>query len=226
MPGACSEHFALALKILSRAAHLADSRQFNQGVSMKKVLFSLCFLGNLVYASELQIYDEQKSVLLQQTSDQKEIAACLNAIGVRFEQWEAAQPLTPSSSGEEIQEAYMVDIQRLKEENGFQSVDVIRMYPDHPQKVEFRQKFLNEHTHDEPEIRFFVEGSGLFFLHVGESVYSILCEKGDLISIPQNYRHWFDMGTDPFFTAIRFFTRTEGWIAHFTDDPIAQTFAH
>ncbi|HSX03372.1 MAG TPA: hypothetical protein VLG76_01440 [Rhabdochlamydiaceae bacterium] len=191
---------------------------------MKKTVLSLCSIVNLVSASQLQIYDEHKSMLLRQTSDQKEIAACLNTIGVRFEQWEAAQPLTPSSSGVEIQEAYKVDIQRLKEENGFQSVDVLRMSPDYPKKVEVRQKFLNEHTHDEPEIRFFVEGSGLFFLHVGEKVYSVLCEKGDLISIPQNYRHWFDMGTDPFFTAIRFFTKTEGWIAHFTGDSIAQAF--
>lgn len=191
---------------------------------MKKVLIALCSLVSLVSASQLQVYDEQKSELLLQTSDQKEIMTSLNAIGVRFEQWEAAQPLTPSSSAEEILEAYSADIQRLKEENGFQFVDVLRMSPDHPKKAEIRQKFLNEHTHDEPEIRFFVEGSGLFFLHAEGKVYSVLCEKGDLISIPQNYRHWFDMGTDPFFTAIRFFTRTEGWIAHFTDDPIAEAF--
>ncbi len=134
---------------------------------MKKVLLSLFSLASILSASELQIYDEQKSMLLRQTTDQKEIAVCLNAIGVRFEQWEATQPLTPSSNGEEIDEAYKLDIRRLKEENGFQSVDVLRVSPDHPKKVELRQKILNEHTHDEPEIRFFVEGSGLFFLHVG-----------------------------------------------------------
>ena len=191
---------------------------------MKKILLSLCSLASLAYASQLEIYDDRKITLLQQTSDQKKIAAFLNAIGVRFEQWEATQPLTLSSSGEEIQEAYGADIHRLKKENGFQSVDVLRMSPDHPKKVELRQKFLNEHTHDEPEVRFFVEGSGLFFLHVDGRVYSVLCEKGDLISIPQNYRHWFDIGTDPLFTAIRFFTRTEGWIAHFTGDPFSQQF--
>ena len=191
---------------------------------MKKILLSLCSLASLTYASQLKIYDDQEVVLLQQTSDQKEIAAFLNVIGVRFEQWEATQPLTSSSSGEDIQEAYRADIALLKEENGFQSVDVLRMSPDHPKKGELRQKFLNEHTHDEPEVRFFVEGSGLFFLHVDGCVYSVLCEKGDLISIPENYRHWFDMGSDPFFTAIRFFTKTEGWIAHFTGDAIAQEF--
>lgn len=193
---------------------------------MKKFLLSLCSLASLASASQLEIYDDRKTVLLQQTSDQKEIAAALKEIGVRFEQWEASQPLMLSSSGEEIQEAYRADINRIKEENGFQSVDVLRMSPDHPKKGELRQKFLNEHTHDEPEVRFFVEGSGLFFLHVDGRVYAVLCEKGDLISIPENYRHWFDMGTDPFFTAIRFFTRTEGWIAHFTGDPVSQAFVN
>lgn len=193
---------------------------------MKKMLLLLCSLVGLVSASQLEIYDDRKEVLAKQTADPKEIAALLNTIGVRFEQWEATQPLTPVSSSEEIQEAYRADIQRLQEENGFQSVDVLRMSPDHPKKGELRQKFLNEHTHDEPEVRFFVEGSGLFFLHVDGRVYAVLCEKGDLISIPQNYRHWFDMGKDPLFTAIRFFTRTEGWIAHFTGDPISQEFVH
>ena len=190
---------------------------------MNKVLLSLFLLVNLAFASRLQIYDEQKNMLLQ-TCDPHEIATCLNAIGVRFEQWSAAKPLTASSSEQEIKAAYAEDIQRLQKENGFQSVDVLRMSPDNPQKAQLRQKFLNEHTHDEPEVRFFVEGSGIFFLHVGTQVYEVLCEQGDLISVPENYRHWFDMGAEPLFTAIRFFTRTEGWVAHFTDNPIAQDF--
>lgn len=193
---------------------------------MKKIVPLFFAFISLVSASQLKVYDDRDRILIQDTSDQKEMAGFLHAIGVRFEQWDASQLLTLSSSGEEIQSAYQSDIDRLKEENGFQSVDVLRMSPDHPKKEELRQKFLNEHTHDEPEIRFFVEGSGLFFLHVDGRVYSVLCEKGDLISIPKNYRHWFDMGEDPFFTAIRFFTRSEGWIAHFTGDPISQGFIH
>ena len=42
---------------------------------------------------------------------------------------------------------------------------------------EMRQKFLNEHTHADFEVRFFVDGSGLFYLHVGDRVYLVLCEK-------------------------------------------------
>ncbi len=178
-----------------------------------------------LHASQLKVYDDATFVLLEESTDPKSIAYFLDGIGVRFEQWEACEHLAPTSSSEEILEAYSHDIQLLKEANGFLAVDVLRMLPNNPNKETLRQKFLNEHIHNEPEIRFFVEGSGHFFLHVGAKVYSVLCEKGDLISVPENYRHWFDMGEEPFFTAIRFFTKPEGWIAYFTGDLISENFS-
>ncbi len=190
----------------------------------KTIIVSFCCLLNSMYASELKVYDDEQFDLLQQTSDPEKIANLLNPIGIRFEQWIATQDISKSSSEDEIKQAYKDDIERLQRENGFQSVDVLRMVPNHPKKLELRQKYLNEHTHDEDEVRFFVQGSGHFFLHVEGKVYSVLCEQGDLISIPPFYRHWFDMGTDPDFTAIRFFTRMDGWIAHFTNDPISLHF--
>jgi 1,2-dihydroxy-3-keto-5-methylthiopentene dioxygenase len=192
------------------------------GEFMCKLWVFLSSLMNVALASELAIYDDQSMVLLQRTADQREMSVLLAEIGVRFEQWEASQPLSCNASEEEIRKAYREDIDRLTEENGFQSVDVFTISPDHPKKIELRQKFLNEHTHDEPEVRFFVEGSGLFCLHVDGCVYSVFCEKGDLISIPENYPHWFDMGAEPLCTAIRFFTKPDGWIAHFTGDSISQ----
>ena len=110
------------------------------------------------------------------------------------------------------------------EEGGFKSVDVISLSPDHPDKDEFRQKFLKEHTHTDDEVRFFVSGSGLFSLHVNEKVYELLCTQGDLISVPDGTRHWFDMGPNPSFACIRIFTNTEGWVAHFTGSDIADRF--
>ena len=104
------------------------------------------------------------------------------------------------------------------------SVDVLSMQPDHPQKEALRQKFLDEHTHSEDEVRFFVEGQGLFCIHKGGRVFLVLCEKGDLISVPEGTPHWFDMGPQPRFTAIRLFTNKEGWVAHMTGDDIASRF--
>ncbi len=143
---------------------------------------------------------------------------------MRFERWAAAAPLADDASQDEVIAAYRADIERLMAENGFQSVDVISLHPDHPDKVALRQKFLNEHTHTEYEVRFFVDGQGLFYLHLGDKVYTVLCEKGDLISVPAGATHWFDMGANPRFKAIRLFTNTDGWVANFTGNDIAGAF--
>ena len=109
-------------------------------------------------------------------------------------------------------------------ERGFKTVDVVSIAPDNPQREAMRAKFLDEHFHKEDEVRFFVAGSGLFTLHVGDKVYEIKCEQGDLIAVPDSTMHWFDMGPEPSFVAIRFFTEPDGWVGHFTGTDIAQKF--
>ena len=125
---------------------------------------------------------------------------------------------------ETILASYRPEIDRLVQEAGYQSVDVVNLYPDHPDRVALRQKFLNEHTHGEDEVRFFVEGAGLFCLHLNQRDYAVLCVKNDLISVPAGTLHWFDMGSHPRFTAIRLFNNPDGWIARFTGDSIAERF--
>jgi 1,2-dihydroxy-3-keto-5-methylthiopentene dioxygenase len=48
---------------------------------------------------------------------------------------------------------------------------MISVRPDHPDKVALRNKFLAEHTHDDFEARFFVDGHGLFYVHPDDKVY-------------------------------------------------------
>lgn len=157
-------------------------------------------------------------------TDYPTIAKVLNGIGVEFERWEASQPLNKDATQDEVLSAYKSSINKLNEKYGFKSVDVVGLNPDHPDKDTMRQKFLSEHTHADFEVRFFVEGSGLFYLHVGDKVYTLLCEKGDLISVPANTTHWFDMGTKPYFKCIRFFTTPDGWVGNFTGSEIAKQF--
>lgn len=158
---------------------------------------------------------------LWQSRDAEEIRAQLNAQGVRFERWEADRDLGAAPDAQTVIAAYQHAIDRLVQEKGYQSWDVISIRPDNPQKEAMRGKFLNEHTHGEDEVRFFVEGAGLFCLHIGDKVYQVLCEKNDLISVPAGTPHWFDMGSQPCFTAIRIFDNPEGWIAQFTGNDIA-----
>lgn len=153
------------------------------------------------------------------------IAHHLHPLGIRFEQWSANQAIQAGDSQEATIAAYQADIDRLIAEAGYQAVDVVSLTADHPQKDAFRQKFLAEHTHSEDEVRFFVDGQGLFSLHLGDRVYEVLCEKGDLIGVPAHTPHWFDMGPNPNFVAIRLFNNPEGWVANFTGSEIAQSFS-
>ena len=174
--------------------------------------------------SLLAIYPESADGQPQIIEEPAAIAGQLKAIGVQFEQWRADQPLAADADQQAVMAAYQQDIDRLNQQYGFQSVDVVALRPDNPNKAEFRQKFLAEHTHADFEVRFFVDGRGLFYLHVGDQVYLVLCEKGDLISVPANTTHWFDMGENPDFKCIRLFTTEEGWVGEFTDSDIASRF--
>lgn len=174
--------------------------------------------------SELRIYAEHDAALLAVHADYAAISHELGGQCIRFERWQAHQALADDASQDVIIAAYRQDIDRLMVENGFQAVDVVSLTPSHPDKAAFRQKFLHEHTHSEHEVRFFVDGHGLFYLHLGDKVYAALCEKGDLISVPAGVTHWFDMGPNPFFKAIRLFTNPAGWVAHFTGSTLADRF--
>ncbi len=171
--------------------------------------------------SSLLVYqDNDFSQPQKLTHDGEEITAQLRGLGIRFERWETRN-LPEDATPALVLEAYASEIQKLKEENGFATADVIRLTAEHPQKTEFRKKFLDEHQHSEDEVRFFVEGEGLFYIHADAQVFVVHCVRNDLISVPNGTRHWFDMGPEPNFTAVRLFTNPEGWVAQFTGSDIA-----
>ncbi|MGH8380641.1 1,2-dihydroxy-3-keto-5-methylthiopentene dioxygenase [Pseudomonas sp.] len=145
----------------------------------------------------------------------EDIAATLAEQGVRFERWQASTPIQPGASEQEVIGAYQQSIDKLMAEQGCIHADVIR---------EADAGLLDEHTCAEDQLRFFAAGRGLFSLHIEDYIYTVLCEKGDLIGVPAGTRHWVDMGADPRFVAIRVFNRPEGRTANFTGDKIAEAF--
>jgi 1,2-dihydroxy-3-keto-5-methylthiopentene dioxygenase len=175
--------------------------------------------------SRLRIFDETRpDTPLQVMTEPAAISRALHEVGVRFEQWTAQQPVEPGATQDAVLAAYRTDIDRLMHNEGYQAVDVISLTPEHPDRAALRQKFLHEHSHSEDEVRFFVAGAGQFTLHIGNRVYDVLCEQGDLIGVPDGTRHWFDMSEAPYFVAIRLFTNKEGWVAQPSGDDIASRF--
>jgi len=158
------------------------------------------------------------------TSDAELIASELRQRGIGFERWPARASLAADADEAAILAAYAPEIARVQQGGGYATVDAIRLNPDHPDRIALRQKFLAEHTHSEDEVRFFVEGQGLFCLHIEGEVLQLVCQQNDWIAVPAGTRHWFDMGPEPRFCALRFFNNSEGWVAAFSGDPIAQSY--
>jgi 1,2-dihydroxy-3-keto-5-methylthiopentene dioxygenase len=174
--------------------------------------------------SRLLVYkDMSPSFPLFDSFDAEEIAVELKKISVGFQRWEISIS-SENVSTQDILNAYQPYLDSLMGDTGAGSADVVNLTPDHPEAAALRMKFLAEHIHTEPEVRFFVSGSGRFVLHEQGHVYDTYCEKGDLIFVPAGIKHWFDAGPRPDFTALRVFTDTAGWVPHFTGDDISSRF--
>ncbi|MEV5408902.1 cupin domain-containing protein [Thermopolyspora sp. NPDC052614] len=178
----------------------------------------------------LTVYtDSDAPETLLETEDLDEIDAALKEIDVRLRHWPVLDEDAVPPDQEGVLDAYKDEVARIVAEEGYVFVDVssLRRTDETDQEwaakaAEARRKFLSEHTHDDDEVRFFVSGTGIFYLHVNGKVHAVFCEAGDLLSVPKGTTHWFDMGTDPAFTAIRFFHDDDGWVGNFTGDPISE----
>jgi len=160
------------------------------------------------------------SVAAAETSDINKITRALAKIDILMERW-PVRPLAKDADSKTVLDAYAPEIQKLNGRYNFVTVDAIRLLPNATNAKEMREKFLSEHTHDDDEVRFFVEGSGAFYIRKEDLVYQIVCTQGDLISVPRGTRHWFDTGSPPNFAVVRFFTNPKGWEAVFTGDDVA-----
>jgi 1,2-dihydroxy-3-keto-5-methylthiopentene dioxygenase len=175
--------------------------------------------------SRLTVYAEQTPGTPRLRTEEPEvIAATLKQVGVRFERWEQPAVLSPDDDQETILAAFRPHLDALMGDCGAGSADVIKLRGATDAYPAMRQKFIDEHTHTEDEIRFFVHGSGNFVLHLNGEVYDAHCTEGDLISVPAGTKHWFDAGRDPFCTVLRVFTDTSGWVPLYTGEKISALF--
>ncbi len=159
-------------------------------------------------------------------NDPKEIKIFMNERGIIFEQWKTSQVLSDSDSQEIILKAYEHELGPYMKKNGYLSADVINVHEGTPNIEAIRQKFLSEHTHAEDEVRFFVDGEGEFFFHLQDrsEVFSLLCQKGDFISVPKGFTHWFDLAPGYFVKAIRVFMTVDGWVANYTHSGVEKRY--
>ena len=154
-----------------------------------------------------------------------QIKSYLNANKILIEKWEASTQLSIDATQEEVLKAFEHELKPFMENNSFKTADVINVHPKTENLLAIRQKFMKEHRHSDDEVRFFVDGEGIFWFHLdNEDVVAVTCTAGDFISVPKNFRHWFDLHPQYFVKAIRIFTNIEGWVPHYTDSGVDQKY--
>jgi len=160
-------------------------------------------------------------------SDPSAVRQFLDTRGIFYERWSACGDFPSGAANEQILTAYNYLLKPYMEKDGYRTADVIRVDECTPNLEGIREKFIREHTHSEDEVRVFVEGQGFFWFHMeaqDDEIFAVLCEQGDLISVPAYTKHWFDLGTFPKVCAIRIFTDQAGWVPHYTNSGIDQRY--
>ncbi len=151
-------------------------------------------------------------------TDPAEISEFLGQFDIWYRRFEGDDDLNADATEEEILAAYDEPIQKLKEEGGFVTADVINITPDIPGLEDMLAKFDKEHWHDENEVRFIVKGTGLFHINPeGGPVFRVEVVKGDMINVPRGTHHWFHLCSDRTIRAIRLFEDPSGWTPHYTE---------
>ncbi len=158
-------------------------------------------------------------------TDQKQVAKALSEIGIGFESWgveRLPEHLRSRNLGDaekqEVLAAFKPELERMKKQGGYVTADVVSLWPDTPNLDVMLAKFDKKHLHTEDEVRFCVQGRGIFTVYPeGKEPMDIELRPGDFISVPAKYHHLFTLCDDKKITAIRLFRDPAGWVAHYVN---------
>ena len=156
-----------------------------------------------------------------------EIQSQLAALRVGLEVW----PVDARSSGELLAQPSLNDeekervltaldhrFEQLKTLAGYHSRDLIVLHPLTPGLDDVLSKFNRVHFHADDEVRYIVDGEGVFgFVRPDEAQVQLTVEAGEYIRVPARTRHWFRLTARRRIKAVRYFSGTEGWVPQYLD---------
>ncbi|MBT2734908.1 acireductone dioxygenase [Bacillus sp. ISL-7] len=157
----------------------------------------------------------------EQIHEQDEVASFLESQEVIYENWDISKLpaelvekyLLSDEEKEEILAAFEDEIADISARRGYKAQDVISLSENTPNLDVLLTNFKNEHHHTDDEVRFIVSGHGVFVIQGKDGeFYEVHLNPGDLISVPENTRHYFTLEEDRKVVAVRIFVTTEGWV--------------
>ncbi len=109
----------------------------------------------------------------------------------------------------------------LKTRDGYTSRDLIVLYPEVPNLDALLAKFNAVHTHADDEVRYIVDGEGVFgFVRPDGSQVELTMQPQEFINVPAGTEHWFYLTASRRVKAVRYFIGMEGWVPEYTNTAI------
>lgn len=104
----------------------------------------------------------------------------------------------------------------LKKTRGYVEQDEVALRPDTPGLDAICDKFKDEHLHTEDEVRFVLEGEGIFDIRSRDDRWMrVQVEEGDLIVVPKDRYHRFTLTEQKHIRCVRLFQDKTGWVPHY-----------
>ena len=162
----------------------------------------------------------------EEITDPEAIAAFLSERGVAFETWSlpdearelAARDALDDADKERLLALFRAHLDRLADDAGYTSADVVAIRPNLPGVDDALAKFDRVHFHDDDEVRAIVGGAGVFgFVGDDGRQFLLKVEAGEYLSVPAGVWHWFYTQTDKNITALRLFRDASGWVPHYRE---------
>jgi 1,2-dihydroxy-3-keto-5-methylthiopentene dioxygenase len=111
---------------------------------------------------------------------------------------------------------YRSTVDMLKSDRGYIEEDIVELGPSTPNLEAICAKFVDEHHHDEDEVRFVLAGEGIFDIRSDEDQWMrIVVQPGDLIVVPAGRHHRFLLTESKHIKCVRLFRNASGWVPHY-----------
>jgi len=115
------------------------------------------------------------------------------------------------------------EIARIKSSRGYVDQDEVSLSKETPNLDAVCAKFDKEHFHTLDEVRFVVDGEGVFDVRdTNDQWVRIEVNAGDLIIIPANKYHRFYLTSAKAIRCVRLFLNNEGWAPLYRQAEVAK----
>ena len=108
--------------------------------------------------------------------------------------------------------AYQPSLDALKGERGYVEQDIVELSPTTPELDTICAKFSAEHLHTDDEVRYVLEGEGIFDIRSADDRWMrVQVEPGDVLVVPRGRYHRFFLTDACRIRCVRLFQDPAGW---------------